>query len=96
MDHYFLTLMNWGGPLCTIQRLKLNVDELLSNVAFDFNLCHYSEDDNGQTAYFRTNNIQAAPTMITVFMADVTPPLYDPAGEYPQFRNLVGPCRLTL
>ena len=33
-----------------------------------YDLYVVAEDDNGQTAYFRTNNIQAAPTMITVFM----------------------------
>lgn len=53
-----------------------------------YDLYVVAEDDNGATAYFRTNNVQAAPTMLTVFMADVTPPLYIPEGEYPLFRNL--------
>ena len=53
-----------------------------------YDLYVVAEDDNGATAYFRTNNIQSAPTMITVFMADVTPPLYFPEGDYPLFRNL--------
>jgi len=53
-----------------------------------YDLYVVAEDDNAQTAYFRTNNIQLAPTMVTVFMADVTPPLYLPAGEYPLIRNL--------
>jgi len=29
MDHYSLTLMYGGGPLCTIQRLKATRDEAL-------------------------------------------------------------------
>jgi hypothetical protein len=41
MDHYFLTLINVGCPLCTIQRLKLNFDKLLSSLAFKFNLRRY-------------------------------------------------------
>ena len=44
MDHYFLTLIIGGGPLCTIQRLKLKFDRLLSNLAFSFNLRRYSLD----------------------------------------------------
>ena len=29
MDHYLLTLIYGGGPLCTIQRLKAKCDEAL-------------------------------------------------------------------
>jgi hypothetical protein len=43
MDHYFLTLMDWGGPLCTIQRFKATCGEALSNVAFNFNLRRYTK-----------------------------------------------------
>jgi len=39
-----LTLINGGGPLCTIQRLKPIYDTLLSSVAFNFNLRHYIMD----------------------------------------------------
>jgi hypothetical protein len=42
MDHDFLTLINGGGPLCTLQRLKANCDEPLSSFAFSFNLRRYS------------------------------------------------------
>ena len=42
MDHYFLTLINGGGPLCTIQRLKLKFDKRLSNFAFKLNLRLYA------------------------------------------------------
>jgi len=41
MDHYFLTLINGGGPLCNIQRLKAECDEALSSFAFKFNLRRY-------------------------------------------------------
>ena len=53
-----------------------------------YDLYVLAEDDNGQTAYFRTNNVQTSPTMITVSTADITPPLYFPEGDYPLFRNL--------
>jgi hypothetical protein len=43
MDRHFLTLINWGVPLCTIKRLKLKVDKLLSNLAFKFNLRRYTK-----------------------------------------------------
>jgi hypothetical protein len=43
MDHYFLTLINWGGPLRTIQRLKAECDEALSNCAFKFKVCRYTK-----------------------------------------------------
>jgi hypothetical protein len=43
MDHYFLTLTNEGGPLRTIQRLKLRCDSMLPNVAANSKLCRYSE-----------------------------------------------------
>jgi len=33
MDHYFITLIYGGGPLCTIQRLKATCDEVLSSFA---------------------------------------------------------------
>jgi hypothetical protein len=36
-----MTLVNRGAPLCTIQRSKLKFDELLSNLAFQFNLRRY-------------------------------------------------------
>ena len=42
MDHYFRTLINGGGPLCTIKRLKLKCAKLLSNLAFNFNLRRYT------------------------------------------------------
>jgi hypothetical protein len=42
MDHYFLTLMNGGGPPCTIQLLKATCDDALWNVAFNFKLRRYS------------------------------------------------------
>jgi hypothetical protein len=42
MDHYFLTLIYAGGPLCTIQRLKAKCDKLLSNCAFNFNSRRYT------------------------------------------------------
>ena len=41
MHHYFLTLMNEGGPLCTIQRLKLVCNKLLLSFAFNFDLRRY-------------------------------------------------------
>ena len=41
MDHYFLTLINGGGPLCNVQRLKVKCDEALSNCALKFNLWRY-------------------------------------------------------
>jgi hypothetical protein len=44
MHHYFLTLINWGAPLRTIQRLKAKWDEALSNFAFNFNLRRYTKD----------------------------------------------------
>jgi len=42
MHHFFLTLINGGGPLCTIQRLKAKCDAALSNFAFNFKLRRYS------------------------------------------------------
>jgi len=42
MDHYFLTLINGGGPLCAIQRLKPKCCESLSNFAFNFILRRYT------------------------------------------------------
>jgi len=42
MQHYFFTLINGEGPLCTIQRLKLKFDKLLSNFAFNANLRRYT------------------------------------------------------
>lgn len=60
--------------------------QLMNQTTYD--LYVLAEDDNGQTAYFRTNNVQTAPKMITVSMADITPPLYFPEGDYPLFRNL--------
>ena len=50
MDHCFLTLINGGGPLYTIQRLKAKCDEALSNCAFKFNLCRYTMDEVGSVA----------------------------------------------
>jgi hypothetical protein len=38
MHHYFLTLINGAGPLCTIQLLKPICYELLSNRVLNFNL----------------------------------------------------------
>jgi hypothetical protein len=43
MEHYFLTLINGGGPLCTIQRLKAKCDEALSSLALKFNLRRYTK-----------------------------------------------------
>jgi hypothetical protein len=43
MDHYFLSLINGGGPLCTIQRLKAKYHEALSNFGFNFNLRRYTK-----------------------------------------------------
>jgi hypothetical protein len=45
MDHDFLTLMNWRGPLCTIQRLKAECDEALSDLGFNFSLRRYTKAD---------------------------------------------------
>jgi len=42
MDHVFLTLINGGGPLCTVQRLKAQCGEALSNFGFKFNLRRYT------------------------------------------------------
>jgi len=42
MHHHFLTLINGGGPLCTLQRLKPVCDTLLSSVAFKLNLRRYA------------------------------------------------------
>ncbi len=41
MHQYFLTQINWGGPLCTTQRLKPICYKLLSSCAFSFNLRRY-------------------------------------------------------
>jgi hypothetical protein len=38
-----ITLINWGGPLCTNQRLKLKIDRQLSNLAFTFKLRRYAK-----------------------------------------------------
>jgi len=38
MDHYLLTLIYGGGPLCTIPRLKATCDEALRNFAFQIQL----------------------------------------------------------
>ena len=48
MDHYFLTLIYGGGPLCTIQRLKATCDEPLSTFAFKCNLRRYIKAVNGE------------------------------------------------
>jgi hypothetical protein len=42
MDHHFLTLINGGGPLCTIQRLKAKYHEPLSNFAFKVDMRRYT------------------------------------------------------
>jgi hypothetical protein len=42
MHHYLTTLINGGGPLCAIQRLKPVCNTLLSSVAFNFNLRRYT------------------------------------------------------
>ena len=44
MVHYFLTLINGGGPICTIQRLKAECDEALSTSVFKINLSRYTMD----------------------------------------------------
>jgi hypothetical protein len=44
MDHYFLTFINGGGPLCTNQRLEVEFDRLPSNLAFKFKLRCYIKD----------------------------------------------------
>jgi hypothetical protein len=41
---YFLTLINGGSPLCTIQRLKPICDRLLSSCGFNFNLRRYIKE----------------------------------------------------
>jgi hypothetical protein len=43
MDHFFLILINGGGPLCTIPRLKPIRDRLISNFAFNCKLRRYSK-----------------------------------------------------
>ena len=43
MDQDFLTLINWGGPLCIIQRLKVTCGVLLSNYAFKFNMRRFTK-----------------------------------------------------
>jgi hypothetical protein len=43
MEHDFLTLINGGAPICTIQRLKAKCDEPLSNFAFEFKLRRYNQ-----------------------------------------------------
>jgi len=50
MDHYFLTLINGGAPICTSQRLRLKFDKLLSNLAFSFNLRRYTKVEEGNKA----------------------------------------------
>ena len=44
MDHCFLTVINGGGPLCAVQRLKAKCDEALSNFAFNFHLRYYTKE----------------------------------------------------
>ena len=51
MDHYFLTLINEGAPLCTIQRLKAKCDEALSNFAFNFKLRRYNKESTPFSSY---------------------------------------------
>ena len=43
MHHHSLTLINGGGPLCTIQRSKAKCDEALSNFDVSFNLRRYTQ-----------------------------------------------------
>jgi len=50
MDHDFLSLMNRGAPLCTIQRLKLKFDKVLSNLGFKINLRRYTVVDSAAIA----------------------------------------------
>jgi len=45
MDHDFLTLIYRRAPICTIQRLKLKFDKLLSNLGFKFNLRCYNKEE---------------------------------------------------
>jgi hypothetical protein len=42
MDHDFLALMNWGDPLCTIQRLEVKSDVAPLNFACNFNWRRYT------------------------------------------------------
>ena len=51
MDHYFLTLINGGGPLCTVHRLTAQCDEALSNFAFNVNLRRYTMGAYAYGAY---------------------------------------------
>jgi hypothetical protein len=57
MDHYFLTLINRGGPLCTIQRLKANCDGALSNFAFNFNPHRYVKEEREREAMGRIRSL---------------------------------------
>jgi hypothetical protein len=43
MFHYFLPLINGGGPLCIVQRLKVKCYGALSNFAFTFDLRRYTK-----------------------------------------------------
>jgi hypothetical protein len=54
MDCYFLTLMNGGAPLCTVQRSKAKCDEALSNLAFSFKLCRYNKGHPTTSTRFRS------------------------------------------
>jgi hypothetical protein len=56
MHQYFLTQINWGGPLCTTQRLKPICYKLLSSCAFSFNLRRYIKDrQKEQNRMYRTH-----------------------------------------
>jgi hypothetical protein len=50
MHNYLLTLIDGGGPICTIQRLKPICDTLLSTFAFKFNLRRYNLDRKVEAA----------------------------------------------
>jgi hypothetical protein len=44
MDHYFLTLIIGGGPLCAFQRLEAKHHEALSNFGYNFKLRRYTTE----------------------------------------------------
>ena len=87
MHHYFLPLINGGGPLCTIQRLKPIYDKLLSSLAFNLNLRRYIEDaDNAKPAESQYSDPDM--TQPARLSCDISPKS--------EFDVSAGRCRLTL
>jgi len=87
MHHYFLPLINGGGPLCTIQRLKPICDKLPSSCAFNFNLrCYIKNADNAKPAESQYSD------------PDMTQParLSCDIQAKSEFDVSAGRCRLTL